>query len=78
MAWWLCVRMPGQTHLFEVGEADPEELAAYVAAARRLLGFPDGDNWPGAPSYDLSLAPGEPHADLLSQAVVHELAELEV
>ena len=89
---WLIIRAGAGPHLFPVESADLAETTMVAARVLVGFppghAWVDTDLIPNqlpapapgrelVPAYDISVAEGEPHADMLKVAVVHEPGELE-
>lgn len=60
--WWAIIRRPDnpKVQLYELG---PEPFDAELARVRTQQGIPGG--WVDIPGWDFSVAPGEPHPELM-------------
>jgi hypothetical protein len=75
-AWWLYIRTPSGNFCWSVGSPPSDDV---VNAARVVTGFPAHDDWAEDGSgFDLSTAPGDPHAEYLQrhQPTIGTLAAL--
>lgn len=77
--WWLIVRLGGVPHCWQVGElGDDTSTRDLIDRARVVVGFPAGDGWVADGRGDtVQLTCGEPHPQLMAQATVHRLSELD-
>ena len=77
MSMWLIIHHGPGWHCWPLGDVRDDELDGLVVRARCQIGFPDGDDWVGDISQTtIQVTCGEPHADLLARATVHDRAEL--
>lgn len=64
--WWLMIWVPGELHLYEVGDVSPDDLAAVAQERTQQHNVPE--DWLSHPGYSVTLSCGEPHQDRLDEA----------
>jgi hypothetical protein len=66
--WWLIIRVPGELHLYQLGDVNGDAQAASVDERSAQHRLPE-DWWERRDEgWDRSLGTGEPHPSLLAQA----------
>lgn len=74
---WLILGTPDGPRLWPVGDTMPADIEALINAARVITGFPATDSWiQEGPPWDVQIASGDPHPDLMAQATVGTVEEL--
>jgi hypothetical protein len=76
---WLVIILGEQAWLWNLGQAEQDELVDLVNAARVIAGFPASDDWsqdPAGRGMSVAFTFGEPHHTMMARATVGTVEQL--